>query len=84
MACVRVMAPESMDCNSATPALLGRMPSTAKMASAWRDAKDITVGADFGLIDLCNMGFGAVSAMDWGETNSRQSIFRSKHLSIFD
>lgn len=66
MACVRVIAPESIDRSSATPALLGRMSSTAKIARACREADDITLGADFCLVGLIGLGdtnVGAVSAM---------------------
>jgi hypothetical protein len=40
MACAWVMVPASSDCIKATPLLLGRIPSTAKMAKAWLDAHD--------------------------------------------
>lgn len=34
------MVPLSIDCRRANPLLLGRMPSTAKIAKAWLDAHD--------------------------------------------
>jgi len=34
------MVPLSIDCMRANPLLLGRMPSTAKIAKAWLDAHD--------------------------------------------